>query len=113
MHELGIVYQIVKTVDAVKKEQSLNEIDTIVLQIGEMSDVIPRFIEKAWDSVKSTTAYSNTKMKIEVIPARAKCTNCNFEADVKSLGLTCPKCGKTDFKIISGREFLIKEIVAK
>lgn len=113
MHELGIVYQIVKTVDAVKKEQSLSEIDTIVLQIGEMSDVVPKFIEKAWDSVKSATAYGNTKMEIEVIPARAKCTSCNFEADVKSLGLTCPECGSAEFKILSGREFLIKEIIAK
>lgn len=113
MHELGIVYQILKTVDEIKKEQNLSEIDTIVLQIGEMSDVVPKFIEKAWVSVKSTTDYSNTKMSVEVIPARAKCTNCNYEANVKALGLTCPNCGKSDFKIISGREFLIKEIIAK
>lgn len=113
MHEIGIVYQIIKTVDEVKNEQNLTEIDTIVLQIGEMSDIVPKFIEQAWNAVKPTTNYSNTKMNVEIIPARAKCTNCNFEANVKDLGLTCPKCKKTDFKIISGREFLIKEIIAK
>ncbi|MGN0516663.1 hydrogenase/urease maturation nickel metallochaperone HypA, partial [Eubacterium sp.] len=45
MHELGLVYQVVKTVDEVVKQNDLEQVDEIVLQVGEMSDVVPRFIE--------------------------------------------------------------------
>lgn len=113
MHELGIVYQIVRTVDEVKDEQNLSEIESIVLQIGEMSDVVPRFIAEAWKNVAPTTDYPNAKFELEIIPAVARCTKCGNEDKVKNIGLTCSKCGSSDFKIISGREFMIKQIVAK
>lgn len=113
MHELGIVYQIVRTVDEVMAEQSLTDIESIVLQIGEMSDVVPRFIAEAWKNVAPTTNYPNAEFELEIIPAIAKCTGCGNEDKVKNIGLTCDKCGSSDFKIISGREFMIKQIVAK
>lgn len=113
MHELGIVCQIVKTIDEVKDEQGITDIEAIVLEIGEMSDIVPKFIEEAWKNVAPTTDYPNAKMEVEVIPAVARCTSCGYEDKVRNLDLTCPKCKGTDFKIISGREFMIKHIVAK
>lgn len=46
MHELGLVYQVVKTVDEVVKKNGLAEVDEIVLQVGEMSDVVPSSLKK-------------------------------------------------------------------
>lgn len=113
MHELGIVYQLMKTVDNIKTEQNVSEIDSITLQIGEMTDIVPNFIEEAWKVSAPQTDYKNTKLQLEIIPARAKCSDCGYEDLVKNLGLTCPECGGSNFKIISGREFLIKDIIAK
>lgn len=113
MHELGLVYQIVKTVDEIKNEQGLTDISTITLEIGEMSDVVPKFIEEAWQAVKDTVGYGETRMIPLIIPARARCRNCESTELVKNLGFECPNCGSSDFEIISGREFNIKEIVAK
>jgi hydrogenase nickel incorporation protein HypA/HybF len=106
------MYQVVRTIDEVKKEQELREIDSIVLQVGEMSDVVPSYLEEAWQVVRNSTDYENAEMKIEVIPAVAQCRACGYTDNIKSLGMTCPQCSSEDFKIISGREFLIKEIVA-
>lgn len=113
MHELGLVYQVVKTVDEVVADNDLSEIESIVLQVGEMSDVVPKFIEEAWRATAPTTDYPNAKMIVEVSPAMAKCLGCGYENHIKSFDLTCPKCNSQNLKIISGREFLIKEIVAK
>lgn len=113
MHELGIIYQIIKTVDEVKQEQGLTEIQSIRLDVGEMCDVVPKFLEEAWQSAKDFTAYPNAKLELNIIPATARCTACNYSAPVKSLGITCPKCGSSDFKLVSGREFDINKIVAK
>lgn len=113
MHELGIVYQLMKTVDNIKKEQNVSEIASIVLQIGEMTDIVPGFIEEAWKVSAPETDYKNTKLEIEIVTARAKCIDCGFEDSVRNLSYNCPECGKSNLKIISGREFLIKEITAK
>lgn len=113
MHELGIVYQIVKTVDDVMKENGLTELDTIVLDIGEMSDIVPRFITEAWSNVAPTTPYPNAKMELNIIPAIAECMDCHHKDSVRKLDFTCPKCNSLNFKIISGREFEIKQIIAK
>ena len=113
MHELGIMRQIIKTVDEVKNEQSLKDVEAIVLQIGEMSDVVPKYIEQAWLTAKDNTDYENTTLSVEIVEARARCLDCSYEGSVKSFGFVCPECASQRLKIISGREFLIKEIVAK
>lgn len=113
MHELGLVYQVVKTVDSVMQDQGLNEIDEIVLDIGEMTDVVPKFIEQAWSVAKESTDYPNAKLTVNVIEGVAKCLDCGHQALIKSFGFECPNCNSTNLKIVQGREFEIKHIVAK
>lgn len=113
MHELGLVYQIVKTVDEVVKQNGLEQVDEIVLQVGEMSDVVPRFIEEAWRATAPTTDYPCAKMTIEIMPAMAKCLDCGYEGHVNSFAPDCPSCQSSMLKITSGRQFDIKEIIAK
>lgn len=113
MHELGLIYQMVKTVDDVVAENHLSEVDKIVLQVGEMTDVVPSFLTEAWQVAKESTAYPNAKLELEIIKGTAKCLDCNFESEVKDFDLTCPKCNSPKLKLLSGREFEIKEILAK
>lgn len=113
MHELSLVYQVVKTVEGVMEEQGLSELEQITLDIGEMTDVVPKFIEEAWLVAKESTKFPSAKMKINVITATAKCVDCGYTDNVLGFDYECPKCKSTNLKIISGREFEIKEIVAK
>lgn len=113
MHELGLVYQVVKTVDEVVKKNGLAEVDEIVLQVGEMSDVVPKFLEEAWAAAAPTTDYPSAKMTVEVVLALAKCLSCGYEGHVKTFAPDCPHCHSSNLKITSGRQFDIKEIVAK
>lgn len=113
MHELGLLHQVIKTIDGVMVEQGLTEVDSITLTVGEMTDVVPRFLEEAWKVAKDGTSYPNAILKVEISPAIAKCQACNFQASVKEFDFACPKCNSSSLKVISGREFEIKEILAK
>ena len=42
MHELGVVIEVVKTLDRIVLENNLTEVESIVLQIGEISSMIPK-----------------------------------------------------------------------
>ena len=41
MHELGILVEIVRRVEAVVEQQGLTQVESLVLQIGEMASVVP------------------------------------------------------------------------
>ena len=40
MHELGVVFQAIKIVEEVAKENNLTEIEIVTVEIGEVSTVI-------------------------------------------------------------------------
>jgi hydrogenase nickel incorporation protein HypA/HybF len=79
MHELGIVIEIVKTVEDFAQKNHLSKVDTIILQIGKMAPVVPQYIEQCYPAAVDGTSMENTKLIIETL---------------------------------SGKEFMIKEIIA-
>lgn len=112
MHELGIVYEVIKIVDGFAEENQLKHVEKIVLEIGELSQAIPRFIEECFPAAVADTCYENTQLEIIVEPADGICTKCETVFNIISHRKTCPKCGAQAFKPISGQAFNIKEIVA-
>ena len=45
MHELGIVFNIINTVEELAKENNLTKIASITLQVGEFSSVVPHYLQ--------------------------------------------------------------------
>lgn len=112
MHELGIVYEVVRIVDDFVKENDLKEVEKIVLEVGQLSQAIPRFLEECFPAAVCDTPYEKTRLEIEVIKAQGKCKICNTIYNIVDHRRVCPCCQNTDYFVISGQEFNIKEIVA-
>ncbi|NLK44269.1 MAG: hydrogenase maturation nickel metallochaperone HypA [Tissierellia bacterium] len=112
MHELGIMFNVVRSVENFAKENGITVIDTLVLQIGELSPVIPRFVEACYPAAIDGTMLENTKLEIEVLPGNAICTSCDKVFNLIQCKNECPVCGSREWEVLGGREFLIKEIVA-
>lgn len=113
MHELGLMAEIVDKIEAVAKENNVTEIETLVLDIGEYSGVVPEYVEECYPAVIEGTLLENTTLKINVIPGKARCENCGTEFAVKGNENACPRCGSQKCRVIEGGEFIIKEIVAR
>jgi hydrogenase nickel incorporation protein HypA/HybF len=112
MHELGVVLEVLKTVEGIMKENELTQVETIVLQIGELSSMVPRYVEACFPAAADGTVFERTALKIEVLPANARCGDCGKVYPVVPHGGVCPRCGDERKELLGGREFLIKEIVA-
>ena len=110
MHELGIVMEIVKVVDNLAKEQGITTVDTIVLQIGELSPVVPKYIEECYPAAIDGTFMENTKLEIEIMPGNGMCKKCATVFNVLAENGKCPKCQSKEFDILSGKDLSIKEI---
>lgn len=112
MHELGVVIEVAKTVERIALEQNLKKVDAIVLQIGELSSMIPKYIEQCYPAAVDGTFLENTKLEIEIIPGTCMCKNCKAVYPISKSNESCSKCGHDRYELLGGREFMIKEIIA-
>ena len=112
MHELGILCEVVKTVENFARDNGLTRIDTLVLQIGELTPIVPKYIEDCYPAAVDRTPLQDMKLKIEIIPGNGMCQNCGKVCNLVENSGKCPSCGGNEFDILSGRDFMIKEIIA-
>lgn len=112
MHELGVVLEVVKSVERFASENNLTQIEKLVLQIGELSSMIPRYVEACYPCAVDGTMLENTILEIEVLPGNGLCKSCEKVYNLVANNNRCPFCGEQAFDILSGREFMIKEVLA-
>lgn len=112
MHELGVIIEVVKRVEKIAIQNHLTKIDTLVIEIGELSTVIPAYIKSCYPAAVDGTILEKTKLKIEILPGFAKCSNCSVEYRLIENEACCPACKSHEWTLLSGKEFMIKEIMA-
>ena len=110
MHEIGIVRSMCKTVLDYAKENNVQSITEIVCDIGELSLVVPKYIEELYPVVIKDTQLQDTQLVINIIPGLAECDNCDEIFNVVENEGYCPNCGSFDKTVLSGTDFSIKEI---
>ena len=113
MHELGIVFHTIKTVERVGADNGLTEVASVTLELGEVSGAIPGELVNCWDwAVKRTELMPAAKLRIETIPAVTHCGQCGQDYSTVPQGRSCPYCGSEETWLLRGDEINIKEIEA-
>lgn len=112
MHELGIMYHIAKQVLEVAETNQLSEIEAIVLQVGELSSVVSRYLHACFPAAVDGTLLENTKLEVEILTANGICQGCGNVYPLVEHSKICPKCQSRDFEMLSGGELFLKEIRA-
>lgn len=113
MHELGLVKQVVDTVENLVEEQGLTQVASVTLEIGEVSGILPDYLLDCWQWMQKKVAIlETTELKIESLPALTLCESCDARYATLEHGKTCPTCGCEDTYLLHGNEFIIKEILA-
>lgn len=92
------------------EENHIDEIQKLVLQIGSLSGVYPKYIEDVYPIAVEKSKLKNTLLEIETTPALVYCKDCGLRFEMTEENNTCPRCKTGDFDVISGKEFMIKEI---
>lgn len=67
MHELGILNHVVKTVDRIAKENRIEKIDHITLEVGKASGCVPAFLEKLFPiAIENNDIMKDAELKIAI-----------------------------------------------
>lgn len=113
MHELGIVYHIVNRLEDLAKEQKLTKIQSVTLELGEVSGIVHDFLIDGWNwTVKKHPVMEGAELKIETLPAVTVCNSCGKTYGTVEHGRVCPHCQSEDTVLLKGTEMNIKEIEA-
>ena len=69
MHEIGVVRSMMRTVEDFARENGIDEIVSIVLEIGDLSMIIPKYVEDIYSVVSKDTRFEGTELVIETASA--------------------------------------------
>lgn len=111
MHELGIVFYIIRDVKEVARENNVDKVKTVVMDIGEVSTIIPEYLTDCWRwAADKEDLLRGCELIINTIPAVTYCENCGKEFGTVEHGKKCPHCGSDRTYLVRGNEVEIKEI---
>jgi hydrogenase nickel incorporation protein HypA/HybF len=111
MHELGIVFYIIDDAEKVAKENELTKIQSVTMELGEVSGVIPSYLTDAWNwAVKKHDIMKDAELICESLPAVTYCEDCKKEYGTVEHGRICPYCGSENTYLLKGSEINIKQI---
>lgn len=111
MHELGVVFYVVRDVKKVAEENKVEKVTAVKLKIGEVTGVVHEYLIDCWDwAKKKEPVMEAAELKIEQIDAVTFCEGCKREYPTVEHGKICPHCGSEETYLVRGDEFLIDAI---
>jgi hydrogenase nickel incorporation protein HypA/HybF len=113
MHELSTVVYVIDQVEKLAAENDLTVVNSVTLQVGEVSAIIPEYLESFWKFArKRSNMLQETELKIESIEAVTYCQDCGKTYPTLKYAKQCPYCKSYNTFLVTGNEYIIKEIEA-
>ena len=111
MHELGIVFYIIRDVKKAAQEHGVEKVSTVVMNIGEVSTIVPEYLMDCWRwAADKEDLLRGAELRFYILPAVTYCEDCHKEYGTVAHGKTCPHCGSENTYLLRGNEVEIKEI---
>ena len=114
MHEMSYVVRLINL--AIKKceEEKISKVQKVVCEIGDMTGLLPEYMIKYYKSGIKDTILKGSELECVTMAVSALCGECGTEySPSREHDYLCPSCGSGLAKIVHGREFILKEIVAE
>lgn len=108
MHELGIMQNIVNSVEEYADENHITEIAKVIVEVGQISGVVPESLEFCFGVCTKDTVLEGALLEIERVPAIGRCKQCGEEFNLFENDFTCPSCSGSEWDVVSGKELVIK-----
>lgn len=111
LHELGIVYHIIRDVENVARANGVSRVSSVTLLLGEVSGVVPDLLLDAWRwAADKKPITEGAELVVEPVEAVTHCEACGRDYATVEHGKTCPHCGSGETYLLQGQEVMIKQI---
>ena len=111
MHELGIVVEVVKQIEQLAKENDVEKVTKLTLEVGEVSGVVQEYFEDAFKWFTKKSVYmKECELEYITIQGISYCEDCQKTYPTTQYGKECPYCHSLRTYLVSGQEVKIKDI---
>jgi hydrogenase nickel incorporation protein HypA/HybF len=111
MHEVSLVRDICRTLEAEFSPEEVANLMQIDLQIGQLSNIEPMLMQTALQAVQEAeNRLVGVTLTTELIPIEIHCASCNENSLVENYRFVCQKCGTPSRDIQRGTELLISRV---
>lgn len=110
MHELGIARSLIGLVETEAEKEGFTRVLEIRIRMGEFTGIIPDCLREFFPIAAAGTRAEGAALVIETLPARFRCESCGYEGAVGRRAACCPRCGSTEIRMLSGREFFVENL---
>jgi hydrogenase nickel incorporation protein HypA/HybF len=113
MHEVRVAGEIIRVVEHAMAENGLTTVKELGLRIGRLSTIDAETLAFAFTAATSGTPLAVARLRIEAVPAKAHCRQCETGFSVDEMVFTCPHCGAPDTDLVAGEEIEIAYITGE
>ena len=111
MHELGIVFYIIKACEKAAQENNAKSIKEITLEVGEVSTIVPSYFKDCFSwAIKKNDLMKDCKLNLVVLEGISYCNDCKKTYRTTKYGKECPYCKGHNTYLVTGSEVNIRDI---
>jgi len=110
MHEMGLAKDVLRKILEEAGNKKLRRIKSADINIGETLITDKEEFLELFKDISIGTPAEGLELNVTIMPLMAFCNSCSKEFTAKEMKKGCPHCESTDFKIVSGKEVVIKEL---
>ena len=110
MHEMSIAVQLVAQIEESVRDNDVERVTQVTLDVGLMQLVVPEALRVAFESATEGTIAEGAKLVINEVAVEAFCRSCGHEYVPDIANYTCPSCLKADAEIVTGKDIILASI---
>ncbi len=111
MHELGIVLHVIDRVEETARENQVEKVTKLTLEVGEVSSIVPSYFSDCFEWAKQKTEYlREAELEMIILEGISYCRTCKKTYQTTAYAKKCPNCGSDDTYLVTGNELRIRDI---
>ena len=110
MHEMSIVMRFVDIAKEYAIKNNAQKVYKVVLQIGELTGVVPSYLQMFYPAVVEGTILEGSELVVEVVEGSVFCKNCGATYNPSKTDMKCPECKSEACDVIDGNHMFVSEI---
>jgi len=110
MHEMSIAQSILDIVDEYMAEENGRKLMEVVVEIGELTAVVPESLAFCYEVLVENSHYQDSKICINIIPLTGTCLECRHSFKIKNFEFCCPDCQSSKIDVKGGQELRISHL---
>jgi hydrogenase nickel incorporation protein HypA/HybF len=111
MHEVSLVIGLARQLERICEEHGAQRVTRFELEIGAMSNVVPKLLEDAIEVVsEDVDLIRDAEVVVHEVQLELHCRDCGAITHPESFTFGCPACGSTAVKAVKGEELLLRNV---